>query len=116
YWERQFADRLNVDQWRALFRRMPAELRRRVTPVVLCVAMSPRSVEDAFRWGIEELVLPLAEPGRPHDPAWPGAYLDRLPSGLDLLKRLVQKPFRKLGVRRWLEACRERGELSDRQA
>jgi hypothetical protein len=116
YWERQFADRLNIDHWRAVFEKLPPDLARSAATVVLAIAARPRAVDEAFRWGIEDLVLPRDEAERPHDPAWPGLYLDRLPSGLDVLKRLVQKPFRRLGVARWLEAARDRGELSKAQA
>ena len=116
FWRRLFADRLNVDHWRAFFQRLPSELARPLTPVVLHIANSSYAVDEALRWGIEELVLPLTEAERPHDSAWPGAYLNRLPSGLDLLKRLVKKPYLRLGVRRWLEEARGRGELSETQA
>jgi hypothetical protein len=112
YWERQFADRLNIDHWRAIFAALPSELEPSATRAVLQIAAGPRAVDDAFRWGIEERVLPLGESERPHDRAWAGAYFDRLPSGIDVLKRLVQKPYRKLGVARWLEQARDRGELS----
>ena len=116
YWRRQFADPLNLDHWRAFFERLPPELARPLTPVVLQVALGSRAVDEALRWGIEELVLPQDETERPHNSAWPGAYLDRLPSGLDVLKRLVKKPYQRLGVRRWLEQARARGELSEHQA
>jgi hypothetical protein len=116
YWERQFADRLNIDHWRAIFKKLPPDLARSAATVVLAIAAGPRAVDEAFRWGIEELLLPRDEAERPHDPAWPGLYLDRLPSGLDVLKRLVQKPYRRLGVARWLEAARDRGALSAAQA
>jgi hypothetical protein len=116
FWRRLYADRLNVDHWRAFFQRLPDELVRPLTPVVLQIAIGPSAVDEALRWGIEELVLPIEEAERPHDAAWPGAYLDRLPSGLDLLKRLVKKPYLRLGVRRWLEEARGRGELSAAQA
>jgi hypothetical protein len=115
YWERLFADRLNIDHWRAVFEKLPPDLARSATTVVLAIASRPRAVDEAFRWGIEELVLPRDDAERPHDPAWPGLYLDRLPSGLDVLKRLVQKPYRRLGVARWLESARDRGELSAAQ-
>jgi hypothetical protein len=116
YWERQFADRLNIDHWRVLFEKLPPELARSATTVVLQIAAGSRAVDEAFRWGIEELVLPREESERPGDPAWPGLYLDRLPSGLDLFKRLVQKSYRRLGVARWLLEARDRGELSPAQA
>jgi hypothetical protein len=116
YWERQFADRLNIDHWRAIFENLPLELKGSATTLVLRIAAGPRAVDEAFCWGIEELVLPREESERPHDPTWPGRYLDQLPSGLDLFKRLVQKPYRRLGVARWLEGARDRGELSAAQA
>jgi hypothetical protein len=116
FWERQFADRLNADHWRAIFQKLPSELARRVLPVVLHIAAGARAVDEAVRWGIEELVLPLPESDRPHDPTWPGLYLDRLPSGIDLLHRLVKERYRGLGVPRWLEAARDAGELSAAQA
>jgi hypothetical protein len=116
YWERQFADRLNLDHWRAIFQKLPPELARAALPVVLRIAAGPRAVDEAFRWGIEEIVLPPAGSERPHDPAWPGIYLDRLPSGIDLIQRLVRKPYHRLGVARWLAEARDRGELSEAQA
>jgi hypothetical protein len=116
YWERLFADPLNQDTWNERFRLTPAESRASLTRVVLGVAIGPRAPAEAFRWGIEELVLPLHESGRPHDAAWPGAYVDRLPSGLDLLKRLFAKEYGPLLIHRWLDRARDRGELSEAQA
>ena len=55
--EAPFADRLNLDHWRAFFQRLPPELARPLTPVVLHVALGSRAVDEALRWGIEELVL-----------------------------------------------------------
>ncbi len=72
----------------------------------------PGVVDEIFRWGVETQLLPIAESERPRDPSWPGAYLDRMPSGLDLMRRLFTREYRELGVKPWLDAARERGELS----
>ncbi len=70
--------------------------------------------DEAFRWGVEGLLLPLAP--RPSDPTWAETYLKRTPSGLELLRRLVAPEYRKLGVLAWLDQARERGEISTEQA
>jgi hypothetical protein len=116
HWQRLFAGPLDIDAWRSLYQAAPPELKNTLTPLVLDVALSPRVPVEAFRWGIEELVLPLEGAERPHDPGWPGAYVDRLPSGLDLLKRFFAKEYRRLEVRRWLAQARKRGELAPEQA
>ena len=78
----------------------------------LAVAAEPGGPDEVFRWLVDALLMTLPEPERPHDPAWPGEYLDRMPSGLDLLQRLYGREFRERGVRAWLEAANDRGELS----
>jgi hypothetical protein len=116
HWHRLFAGPLDLEAWRSLYQCAPPEQKNTLTPLVLGVALSPRVPVEAFRWGIEELVLPIEGAERPHDPGWPGAYVDRLPSGLDLLKRFFSKEYRRLDVRRWLAQARKRGELSPEQA
>ncbi len=88
---RAFANPLNLDVWREILARTPPELRPALTRVVLRVAEDRTLPDEPFRWGVEEILLPTAETERPHDPAWPGRYLDRMPSGLELLKRLFRK-------------------------
>jgi hypothetical protein len=116
YWKRLFSDSLHREAWPNVFEQLPSELHGPLSRVVLGIAVDGDVPPEAFRWGIEALVLPKEATERPHDRTWAGAYVDRLPSGLDLLKRLFAKEYRRLGLRRWLEAARERGELSDAQA
>ena len=77
------------------------------------MALDPGLPDEAFRWGVETLLLPLAP--RPHDPAWAEAYLRRTPSGLELLRRLSAPDYRKLGVLAWLRQARGLGEVSEEQ-
>jgi hypothetical protein len=114
YLHRLFADPLNADAWREMLRDTPPDLRPALARVVLAVAPEPTLPDEPFRWGVEEVLLPLAEADRPHDPSWPGAYVDRLP-GLRLFARLIKKDYQALGVRRWLDQAASRGELSAEQ-
>ena len=79
------ADPGRQDDWAALRDRTPEDLRPALARAVLDVAADPGLPDEAFRWGVEALLLPLAP--RPHDPAWAETYLRRTPSGLDLLRR-----------------------------
>ncbi len=107
------ADVGRFDEWQALRDRTPEDLRPALARAVLDVARDPGLPDEAFRWGVERLVLPLGP--RPHDPAWPGSYLDRTPSGLDLLRRLIAPEYRKLGVPAWLDRARAWGEVTAEQ-
>jgi hypothetical protein len=112
---RAFADPTNQEAWRSLHKMVPPALQARFATVVLEIARDPTLPDEAFRWGVEEVLLPLKESDRPHAPTWAGTYADRTPSGLDLLKRLFAKEYRTLGLARWVEQARARGELSDAQ-
>lgn len=112
---RAFADALNTEAWRALLAQTPARLRPQFARVVLTVAGDPTLPDEAFRWGIEEVLLGLPENERPEDPAWPGAFLSRTRSDLDLIKWLYAKKFVKPGIKAWLKRARERGDLNPGQ-
>ncbi len=112
---RLFVEPADMDAWHTFHRRTSPDLHPALARVVLRVAMERESPERAFRWALEELLLPLDEAVRPRDPAWAGAYLDRTRSGLDLITRLYTKEYRKLGVSRWIEEARKRGEVSAEQ-
>ncbi|WP_254054038.1 hypothetical protein [Singulisphaera sp. GP187] len=112
---RAFADPMNQAGWQSLHKLVPAPLQRCFATAVLEIARDSTLPDDAFCWGVEQVLLPLPEANRPCDSAWAGVYLDRTPSGLDLLKRLFSKEYRQLGLSRWVEQARARGELSDAQ-
>jgi hypothetical protein len=115
YLRRLFVEPVDIDAWRAFQRRTAPDLQPPLARVVLAVAMEPESPERVFRWGVEEVLLPLDEAIRPRDPAWARAYLDRTRSGLDLITRLFSREYRNLGVKRWIDEARKRGELSPEQ-
>jgi hypothetical protein len=104
-----------LDRWRAFVDRAGRALRVATARVGLGVAMEAGVPDEVFRWGVEMLLLSLPESEQPHDPAWPGAYLDRTPSGLELMRRLFTREYRDLGIKRWLDRARERGETSTAQ-
>jgi GTPase-associated protein 1, middle domain len=108
------ADTGRQELWLALRDRSPEDARSALARAVLAIATDPGLPDEAYRWGVESLLLPLAP--RPSDPTWAETYLRRTPSGLDLLKRLVAKDSRKLGVMAWLDQARGRGEISAEQA
>jgi hypothetical protein len=101
--------------WRDLRERTPDDLRAVLAWCVLTVAQGEGVNPEAFRWGVEELLLALPDVRRPHDPSWPEAYLRRTPSGLDLIKRLFAKDQRHPVLRRWLAEAHARGEISAEQ-
>ncbi len=113
-WERWLSDPLQHDAWRRLARvdSLSETDRGTLARVILTAAAVPGVPPEGFRFGIEEIVLPLAEPVRPHDPSWPGSYLDRLPSDLALISRLFTTQ-RLPGLRQWLDQARRAGELSE---
>jgi hypothetical protein len=100
--------------WLALRDRTPEDLRAALARTVLAIAADNGLPDEAFRWGVEGLLLPLAP--RPSDPTWAEIYLKRTSSGLDLLRRLVSPEFRKLGLPAWISQARERGEVSEEQS
>jgi hypothetical protein len=115
-WRGVFSDPKGRAAWRDILRLTPDGLRPALARVVLTVARDPALGDEPFRWGVEDVLLTLPAAERPHDPCWPGTYLDRTPSGLALVQRLFTKEYRRLGVRRWLDEARGRGELSDSHA
>jgi hypothetical protein len=107
------ADPGRQDLWRSLIQWTPEDARPTLARTVLAIASDPGLPDEAFRWGIESLLLPLAP--RPSSPTWAETYLLRIPSDLDLLRRLVGRDSKKLGVQDWLKQARSRGEISERQ-
>ena len=108
------ADPGRQDLWTALRDRAPEDTRAALARVVLALAEDPGLPDEAFRWGVEGLLLPLAP--RPSDPSWAETYLKRTPSGLDLLRRLIAPEYRKLGVLAWVNQAKGRDEVSPEQA
>lgn len=112
YLKRVLDDPADIERWRALPGLVPSGAKARLCRVVLEVAGDSGLPDEAFRWGVEELLLRLPEAERPGDASWAGMYVDRTPSGLDMLKRLFGKDYRELGLKRWLDGAQARGELS----
>ena len=100
--------------WLALRDRTPEDLRAALARTILAIASDEGLPDEAFRWGVEGLLLPLAP--RPSHPSWAESYLRRTPSGLELLRRLVAPEYRKLGLLPWLNQARSKGEVSTEQA
>ena len=100
--------------WVALRDRTPDDLRAALARTFLAIASDDGLPDEAFRWGVEALLLPMAP--RPSHPSWAETYLGRTPSGLELLRRLVAPEYRKLGLLPWLNQSRSRGEVSAEQA
>lgn len=115
YLRRAFADPTNQTSWLALQKLIPQALQGAFVTVVLEVARDPSLPDEVFRWGVEQVLLALPESTRPRASGWVGTYLDRTPSGLDLLKRLFSKEYRQRGLAKWVEQARTSGELSDTQ-
>ncbi len=103
------------NRWGNVYNLVERSHRPAFTRMALGVATGNGVHDDVFGWSIETLLLPLAEHDRPHDPRWPGTYLDRTVSGLELIRRLYGREYRELGVKAWLDAARQRGELSTEQ-
>jgi hypothetical protein len=108
---RLFASPDLIDAWRTLRDRTSNDLQPVLACAVLAVAQDPTVSGEAFRWGVDELLLRIDEPRRPRDPDWPNIYLSRV-SGLELVHALFSKGRRQPEVRRWLESAKTRGELS----
>lgn len=108
------ADSGRQDLWRVLLDRTPTDSRPSLARTILAIADDPGLPDEAFRFGIESVLLPLAP--RPSLPEWAETYLRRTPSDLDLLRRLVAPENRKLGVLAWLNQARSREELSAEQS
>ncbi len=109
-----FAEPGRRRDWQGLHDRTPEELRPALARAILAITRDEGLPDPAFRWGIEACLLPLAP--RPKHPTWVDDYLRRIPSGLDLLRRLVSPEYRKLGVLAWIDQARGRGEVSTEQA
>jgi hypothetical protein len=108
------ADPGRQDLWAALLDRSPEDARPSLARTILAIADDPGLPDEAFRWGIEAVLLPLAP--RPTGIGWAETYLKRTPSDLDLLRRLASPEFKKLGILAWLNQARSRNELSFEQA
>ena len=117
--------RLNVDAWRALVHRTPPESQgaRSIAPRARSRGRAEHPVEVVPLGESRNSSLALPEPDRPHDPAWPGAYIDHLPFGWS---RPRQAPlhlgrYRRRVRRRWSSRpaggassrpCRRRGSTT----
>ena len=108
------ADPGRQSSWPAIRDRTPEDLRAPLARAVLAIAADEGLPDEAFRWGVEGLLLPMAP--RPTDPTWAEGYLRRTTSFLELLRRLVAPEYRKLGVKDWIVQARERGEVSAEQS
>ena len=63
--------------WLTLRNQTPEELRASLARVVLGISADDGLPDEAFRWGVEGLLMPLAP--RPADPSWAETYLMRTP-------------------------------------
>ena len=108
------ADPGRVVDWRALRDRASEDDRPALARAWLDLASDPKLPDDAYRWGVEDLLLAMSP--RPADPRWADLYLQRVPSGLVLAVRLTSAEFRKKGLRAWVDAAKSRGEVSPEQA
>jgi hypothetical protein len=107
------ADSGRQDLWSALLDRTPEDARPSLARTILALGSDPGLPDEAFRWGVESVLLPLAP--RPSQPSWAETYMTRTSSDLDLLRRLFAPENRKLGILPWLNQARARGELSTEQ-
>ncbi|MDR3635258.1 MAG: hypothetical protein P4L84_15750, partial [Isosphaeraceae bacterium] len=108
---RAFADPLNIETWRAILAGAPPQRRAHFARAALVIAADPTLPDEAYRWAVEEALLPLPANERPRDPQWPGEFLSRTRSDLDLIRWLYVKRSLKPGVKAWLNEARERGDL-----
>ena len=90
----------------------PIDLRPALARVALGVASDPGLPDDAFVWGVEDVLLTIPEAHRPAEPGWPGHYLDRSASDLELIGRLYSARNRRPGLSRWLIEAKQAGCLS----
>jgi hypothetical protein len=107
------ADPGRVATWSALRDRTPEDLRPALACAWLAIAADDGLPDEAFRWGVEGLLLTMAP--RPTHPSWADFYLRRIPSGLELLRRLASPDFKKMGVPDWIAQAKGRGEISPEQ-
>ena len=108
------ADPGRVATWSALRDRTPEDLRPALARAWLAIAADDGLPDEAFRWGVEGLLLRMAP--RPSHPDWADLYLKRVSSGLELLRRLASADFKKLGVPDWIALAKGHGEISPEQA
>ncbi|HEY2154011.1 MAG TPA: hypothetical protein VGH33_00175, partial [Isosphaeraceae bacterium] len=97
---------------RAMLDATPADLRPSLARAVLEVAADPGLADDAFVWGVDEVLLPIPDVERPAAPEWPGRYIERAASDMALIARIFDRNTRSQPLRSWLDAARSRGELS----
>jgi hypothetical protein len=103
------------DRFVALLDATPVELRPTLARIMLDVASDPGLRETVFTDAVEARLLALPDHQRPHDPAWPGRYLDRSLSDYDLIRRLHAKGTAAAALRAWLKLAGSRGELDSNQ-
>jgi hypothetical protein len=106
YLHEVFAPPHDQELWRQIRARTPAERWPHLARVVLGVAGADGRCDEAFLWGIEELLVPLNKAERRRDPGLPRAYLDRIPGDIPLFKKLFFKGHRKPGLKEWLDEAR----------
>jgi len=116
-WIRAWADRLLADEEYVAF---AEELHNTlpdspVTRRLIDSASSPALDGNRFVWAVERILLRLPPSNRPHDPTWPGKYLDRERSGISLMRKLYNPAAQDLRLKKWIDRAREEGELSQRQ-
>jgi hypothetical protein len=114
YLRRLLAHVENMGTWRLVHKRTPRPLRPPLARFLLDTAADPALAEEAFLWGVEEVLLPLPESERPADPSWPDAYLARV-SGLDLARWLFLKGQRKAELHRWVSTANKLKQVSREQ-
>jgi hypothetical protein len=96
---------------RSLLDATPAELRPSLARAVLDVASDPGLPDDAFVWGVDEVLLAIPDGDRPGAPEWPGQYIERAASDMALITRIYDRNTRSPALRAWLDAARSRGDL-----
>ncbi len=105
-----FSDPEGPVAWRRIFGRSPDPMRPDVARFVGEVALEKGVADEAFRWCVEDLFLPLPISERPNLPAWPNGYVARV-SFLDLVRRLYMKDTRMPALVEWLDRARKAGAL-----
>lgn len=109
---RKFADPMNVDDWRKLWRLAIEPLKPVLVRMVLEITRDESLPFEGFCWGVEEALLSLDESVRPTDPAWPGMYLDSIKSDYFLIRKLYLSESGSGALRNWIDGARDRGELN----
>lgn len=110
-----FTSRDAIERWGHLFTLVEPSAHGGFARVSIALGLDLTEPGTFVPWCVESLVLALPERERPHDPLWPGVYVDQIPSELELMRCLVAREFRARGVPAWIEAARDRGELSRAQ-